>query len=126
MYCRYCVHKYHSYITFTDGTQIFKKFIFREGTQQTYNRCSGGTIIAAWDHNVFFMVHVFPKLNQYFLIIVLSVWVMYCMILCTRISHLYNLHRWNTNLQENLQRRNPAKLQSYFPSSGGTSSSGIV
>ena len=38
MYCRYCVHEYHSDITLTDETQIFKKFIFREGTKQTYNR----------------------------------------------------------------------------------------
>jgi len=37
MYCIYCVHEYHSCITFTDGTQFSKK-IFREETKQNHDR----------------------------------------------------------------------------------------
>ena len=67
MYCRYCVYDYHSFITFTDGTQIFKKFIFKEGTQQTYTRSFKvlEEQLLQWDCIVFSLVHVRPKLNWY-------------------------------------------------------------
>ena len=54
MYCGYCVHEYHSYITFTDEPQFSKTFYPSSGGTSS----SGILLYSHW-----FMF--FPNLNQH-------------------------------------------------------------
>ena len=111
MYCIYCVHEYHSCITFTDGTQFSKK-IFREETKQNHDR-----LILVLEEQVavgcivFSLVHVLSKLNQYHQ----SLTELFNMILVFKNIYLYLLVVYPKVLYYIMTRPDTAKYRRFNP-----------